>query len=247
MLTKNKKGDDKMNLILEYREKDSFSIIFDNEKYNVSEDELKQLIRNIKAPERNCKVYKNTVSMKSGYGSLIIKDRIMQKNDKSSVIRVFTNDSYKNYFDTDNIVINTDEYFLKNLSVILKNFNEVDRYYLRKIDKAGTISAGGRLFVKSEYGTTTINNISTGCKTCILDNHFKNKLFNLTLCGGNAIETLFEVINSKGSRNSFLLHHSGFEPLQKYSVKINNQQTGSLFDLWLTIAEEGASRSDEVY
>lgn len=247
MLIKDSKGDDEMKLMLEYRKKDSFSIIFDNEKHNVSEDELKQLIRNTEAPERNCKISRGTVSMKSGYGNLIIKDRIMQKNDKSSVIRVFTNSSYKNYFDKNNIIINTDAYFLKNLAVILKDFNEVDRYYLRKIDKAGTISAGGRLFVQSEDGITTMNNISTGCKTCILDNHFKNRLFNLSLCGENVIETLFEMISSRGSQNSFLLHHSGFEPLQKYSVKINNQQTGSLFDLWLTIAEEGASRSDEVY
>ncbi len=234
-----------MRLELEYRQGNKYGITLDNKKQIVSEDELKQLITNIPASERNCKISNNIIGMKSGYGNMPIK-RLISSVNNSKIIKVFTNDSYKNYFDKENTILNINFYFMKNLLTILKNLNELDRYYIKRIDKAEVISVYGKLFIRSDDGTTTLDNLSTGCKTCILDNHFKKKLINLGFCGANALETLFGVINSRGSQNSFLLHHSGFEPSEKYNIRINNQQLGSLFDLWMTIAEEGANRSDEI-
>lgn len=158
------------------------------------------------------------------------------------MINVFTNDLYKTCFSKANIIMDVDLWFTKKLSIILKEFNEEDKNFIRNIDHSEINYVNGRLFIVSDDGVTTINHISTGCKACILSNHIENKLINITLCGENAIRALFTHATNKGSRNSFLLTHNRFSPVKGlYKFNINNVKQGDLYDLWLTIAEGACS------
>ena len=242
-----------MSLVLEYKQGDNYCVYHNNQRQMVTVDTLIQLINSI--PERNCKVVNGNVCMKAGYGKLPIKRLVNTgytskgKNrfikNKENPIIIYTNDSYKQNFNENDIILNINYYFKKNISKIIKELDALDRHYIKVIDKAKVIEVKGRLFVQSDDGVTTLDNISIGCKTCILANHYSDKLINLTLCGENAIKALFDVLSKKGSSNSFLLLHSEFLPLYKYNIRINNKVNGSLFDLYMTLAEE-LSESERV-
>lgn len=149
------------------------------------------------------------------------------------MITIFTNKSYKKYFNSSNIIMDVNSHFQRRLSTIIKSLNDADRYIINYIDNAEIVYVGNNVFISTPDGVTTLKNLSTGSKACILSNHLQGKLINATLCGNNALQILFEL----GSKNAILLEHNQFTPRCTDVVfNINNQKQGSLLDVWDTIA-----------
>lgn len=223
-----------MNLILEYKQGDTYFVSLNNQKQLITSDNLKQLIRAIPSEERNCKIAQGNICMKPGYGKLRTKRLV-----SNHTITIYTDVSYLTKFNKNDILMNINYHFRDMLPKILDNFNSLDKHYINVIDKARVIKVEDRWVIRTGDGVTTLDNISTGCKACILDNHCKNKLINLTPCGENAITALLDVLSKKGGSNLFLLQHSYFKPLAKYNININGAEVGDLCDLCLAIAERG--------
>jgi hypothetical protein len=147
---------------------------------------------------------------------------------------------YRKYFQGSNIIMNINLKFKREINSIKSKLNAIDYEFIKRIDNAEVKIIDDRLYISTPHGLAGLNKLSTGCKACILANHLNNKLINLTLCGENAIISLFELIPN--SSNSFLLTHNEFQPANRYSFNLNNSVTGNLFNLWDTIALEGERR-----
>lgn len=95
--------------------------------------------------------------------------------------------------------------------------------------------------IKSRFGVTTVNNLSTGCKVVLTYFWLKAKeelindytidgialsdiVLNLTECGPNALEYLFNKINYEEDTLSFLLEHSlGAEIFDGVNLILNDK------------------------
>ena len=157
------------------------------------------------------------------------------------MITVFIDSSYKNHYKSSNTIINIEVNFNRYMKSILTNLDEIDYHFMRNIDSLRNVhKINGKLVLESPYGLMGLNNLSTGCKTCLLAHHLKGKLISLNQCGENAIFELFSVMEQYGTTNSFLLEHSEFTPRTDCNIvfKINGVNKGNLFDLWNTIARE---------
>lgn len=150
------------------------------------------------------------------------------------MINVYTNTSCRKKFKNVDIIINVNARFQKEITNILKNFNDLDSQFIREIDSGTVHIVENNLVIITPDGVIGLNDLSTGCKTCILANHLHKKMINLTLSGENAIISLFGHLPNND--NSFLLTHTDFKPLEQGNFKINDNKTGSLFDVWDTIA-----------
>ena len=113
--------------------------------------------------------------------------------------------------DTKDIINDFDSFF--DLFVLSQNFKELDKEVLFKIDNAILIDKND---IKTPFGTTNILNLSTGCKTVLSYLHmirnkaeYQNTILNITECGSNALEVLFECADKLNDSDTvFLLEHS---------------------------------------
>jgi hypothetical protein len=79
-----------------------------------------------------------------------------------------------------------DLFFMFN--TINEPLTEQDVKYIKLIDNANVLSEGR---ISTPMGTTTLHNLSTGCKTLLNIFHNPNILFNVVECGGNVLDILF--------------------------------------------------------
>lgn len=80
-----------------------------------------------------------------------------------------------------------DEFFNENMTS--SEFTDADIMFLREIDNAEVI---GNNEIRTPMGVCDIKNLSTGVKTLICIMHFKDIVFNISGCGSNVIDLLFE-------------------------------------------------------
>lgn len=118
--------------------------------------------------------------------------------------------------------------------VTYKEFSDEDLAVLREIDKADMldISTGA---IKTKYGVTNVDNLSTGCKTVLVylytrkhldEDAFRNGiLLNVTECGGNALRVLFDLADKhEDDTTIFLLsHNDGVGLCDGHKYLINNK------------------------
>lgn len=75
--------------------------------------------------------------------------------------------------------------------------NSIDLEFMKHIDNAEYIGNG---LIKTIFGVTEIQNLSSGCKTLILLNHqdeLGNCVINISECGQNALDFVFKMDNKK--------------------------------------------------
>ena len=68
---------------------------------------------------------------------------------------------------------------------------DADKVYMREIDHA---EYEGNGYIVTCFGRTEIQNLSTGCKTLILINHYmdnKNVIINIGECGKNVLDKIY--------------------------------------------------------
>lgn len=123
------------------------------------------------------------------------------------MIKIYT---YYKYFKRNEIVIDNEEFF-KNIRIEDLSSECLD--IMRKIDKAELLDIQtGK--IKTPYGVCNIGNLSTGCKTAInvLYIHNSNKFqeikaVNITDCGINAIEEIFNMVEKHEINLGLVLKH----------------------------------------
>lgn len=130
-------------------------------------------------------------------------------------------------------ILDPESYF--NTHIAIKDLDDTDKYYLKKIDSAEVISP---IAIKTKYGITSLDSISTGCKTLIILNHLikENNQIDLSIdeCGCNVINEVFKL--SEQSNNTAVRFYiknasSLIDPeINKYTYIANGKEIGnSLF------------------
>lgn len=138
-------------------------------------------------------------------------------------------DNYKYFF-------NDCESFFKAI-VHSKDFNNSDINTIASIDNAVLLDKVTGT-VKTPFGVCSIEELSTGCKIVlvylyILRNRLKYNgsiLLDVTECGSNALDVLFELDNSIDSNITFLLrHHNNLFKCKSRDYLIDGKHKKRLF------------------
>ena len=97
--------------------------------------------------------------------------------------------------------------------------NDIDIMYMQKIDGATYL---GDNYFTTFLGRTSIENLSTGCKTLILLNHsdeLGNVVIDVSECGENALDYVF-MMKNKEVLLEFYSKPSNFDKLRNVVVKV---------------------------
>ncbi|GFI11127.1 hypothetical protein IMSAGC007_03600 [Lachnospiraceae bacterium] len=124
------------------------------------------------------------------------------------MIRLFTS---TNYFKPEEIIIDNESFF-DNIDIDALSQKSID--VMEQIDKAKLLDLNtGK--IETPFGIAGVTDLSTGCKTVINTiyiyenpNAFPTvKAINATECGSNALEVLFDVLESNNINLSIVLEH----------------------------------------
>jgi len=154
------------------------------------------------------------------------------------MVKIYTS---MDYFDMSNIIIDNESFFKNNISS--KRLSKQSFNVMEKIDNAVLIDIGLGT-IKTPYGITSIQHLSTGCKTVlnyiyIIDNMADIEMLNdikaisANECGWNALEELFKVAESKETNIGIILEHENGVCMcsdREYCVD-DTRYIHSLFDL----------------
>lgn len=192
-----------MILRLEYKQGDKYGITLNSQRKMVTADELAQLIKNIPAPERNCQIKGDTIGMKAGYGSLPVKRLISKKDLSKNNVRDYVEiiEPVENYI---NAVREYPERDFKKYS-LCAYFDSILR--LEKI-KVINLDRG---IVKTKFGETTDDNLSSGIKSLLVLSWYIQKrkaiTIDLSSCGSKHLGAAFEMIVKSGLAIKVILRH----------------------------------------
>lgn len=118
---------------------------------------------------------------------------------------------YTNYekFKGFNVIKDNDAFFYENVSA--ENFSDIEIDVMKDIDNAELLDDKyGK--IQTPRGICSIENLSTGCKTIlnylyICNSNMNIDAIDITGCGANAIEKLFQVMEIKGETVNLILMH----------------------------------------
>lgn len=114
------------------------------------------------------------------------------------------------YGKTKSILMDNDSFF--DINVVARQFGRVEEDIMMDIDGATIIDKETGTIV-TDRGATTIENLSTGCKTVLnyvfigknKEEYKKYDTLNISSCGTNALRKLFDVIDAAGYNHMKLL------------------------------------------
>lgn len=157
-------------------------------------------------------------------------------NKGLSPVRIYISSRKYTFFKLDEILQDNDSFF----SSIKINLDDTAIRVIKIIDKAEVIDKPKGL-IRTPFGETTVDNLSTGCKTVLNYLHLTQhpeeyrhiKAIDATCCGWNALEELFKQIQNTGYDIAVILKHEN--KLYNCSIRdymVNN--TNKITDLlWL--------------
>lgn len=119
-----------------------------------------------------------------------------------------------------------------------KDFNEDDLEAMRIIDGAILIDKNMGT-IKTDFGVTVIDNLSTGCKVVLTylyiqrhrDDYDNKVLLDVTECGANALDVLFDLMEKYGDLDIvLLLEHSNYLfKCKKHNYLVDGKRKTELF------------------
>lgn len=130
---------------------------------------------------------------------------------------------------------NNDNYFFENIAP--KDLDDVSRSVMKKIDQAELIDSQiGK--IQTPRGIGSIEDLSTGCKTVLNYLYAKNhdssiEAINISYCGYNALDVLFDIVEEDKSNYIFvLLHRDEIYKCKEHDFEIDGKRNiSSLLDL----------------
>ena len=122
------------------------------------------------------------------------------------MINIFTD---LDRFNRKEVILDNDAYFYEN--VTSENFGDLEEQIIKQIDN-GVIIDKKLGTVKTLRGITSIDNLSTGCKTVlnyvyISKNKNEIKAIDASYCGYNALEVLFLTIEKVNYPINIIIRH----------------------------------------
>ena len=120
-------------------------------------------------------------------------------------------------------IIDNNTYFTEN--ILPSMIDSLGKEIMMKIDKAILIDESGA--IKTPFGITSIDNLSSSCKTVLnyLYADKKYKFININQCGCNALEILFETMERVPDiQRILILQHDG--TLMNHGIRTYNINNG---------------------
>lgn len=130
-------------------------------------------------------------------------------------------------FDKNELILDNDAFFYEN--VTSENFGDLEEQVIKQIDNAVMIDKKIGT-VRTSRGVTSIENLSTGCKTVlnyiyIAKNESKIVAIDGSHCGYNALEVLFSVIEKiEYPINIIIMHKDTLFKCSSREYNINNER-----------------------
>lgn len=128
-------------------------------------------------------------------------------------------------------IFNNANLFVRGM-VSAQEFGDLDEYAIKYIDKANLLDRKTGA-VETPFGLTDIYHLSTGCKTVLMylyiyrhrQDYDKNIVINITECGWNAIDVLFDCVEKLCDSHTlfFLGHEDGIFNCKKRDYFINKE------------------------
>lgn len=148
------------------------------------------------------------------------------------MIRLYRN---KDKIDSNSIIVDNDSFF--NNNVAPKDLSEISLKVMNVIDNAVLIDKEIGT-IKTPYGVTSIDCLSTGCKTILnyiflSSNKYNHiKAIDATGCGWNALEGLFKAIEESKYDIAIILEHNNdlYNCSDREYIVDDNESMTSLFD-----------------
>lgn len=100
------------------------------------------------------------------------------------------------------------------------SLDNTDVYYIRVIDSAEYMGNG---HIKTVFGITSIENLSTGCKALILIHHYNDKIININECGENVLDIIYNKIQEGSIFVDFVLYPYNYNPNNKVILHRNGK------------------------
>lgn len=121
--------------------------------------------------------------------------------------------------------------------VLSKDFNALDLEAMKLIDNAELLDKDLGT-IRTKFGVTDVLHLSTGCKIVLSylfiyrTKKHMDKILNITECGANALEVLFNFVERLNDSDTiFLLRHSNqLLTCRDRDYLINGKTTTSLFE-----------------
>jgi len=120
-----------------------------------------------------------------------------------------------------------DGFFFQNISP--KDINDMSKIVMKKIDNAELLDAiTGK--IQTPRGIGSIEDLSTGCKTVlnymfVRDNNVDIKAINISYCGYNAFDVLFDIAEKDNKDFVFiLLHRDGLYKCKEHDYFIDGKK-----------------------
>ncbi len=141
-----------------------------------------------------------------------------------TMINIFTD---LDRFNRKEVILDNDAYFYENVTA--ENFGDLEEEIIKQIDN-GVIIDKKLGTVKTLRGITSIDNLSTGCKTVlnyvyISKNKNEIKAIDASYCGYNALEVLFLTIEKVNYPiNIIIRHKDNLFKCNDREYKINNKR-----------------------
>ena len=134
-----------------------------------------------------------------------------------------------------NTINDNDNFFFQNISP--QNINAEAKLVMKQIDNAELLDAStGK--IQTPRGIGSIEDLSTGCKTVlnyifVRDNNVDIQAINVSYCGYNAVDVLFDIAEKDNSDFAFILmHRDGIYKCKEHDYFIDSKRhISSLLDL----------------
>lgn len=202
-------------------------------------DSLK-LINQYESRNRNCKVSGNVIGLKAGQGRLpvrIIKAK-QKTNQKDDSIKLITKTELIKALNPRTVIYSNDKAFRK----LKYNTGFINRYsnIIYDVDRAIIID-DKLLKIQTPYGITSVDDLSTGCKTllniCYIFEAYEENdtraVVNVNECGNNILEKIFDIVEGTSiylyishdttavdDRHKFILNGSKLEDEMQFTEAV---------------------------
>lgn len=155
------------------------------------------------------------------------------EKDKGNLVHLYTEKQ-----ENEDWILKNDLYF--NLYTGNKLFSEQEKQAIFQIDKARVTQDN---HIETKYGTGTVRNLSTGCKTYL--NALKNpgKVIGANECGANVLTLLFRLDNIR----IYMDHPERFEIGEDVQIMMNDKElvVGKRgYELWWSKEYERRAEDD---
>ena len=131
----------------------------------------------------------------------------------------------------DNILFDNEAYFFENVSL---EHDSKYEFVLEGIDNAKILDYDTGL-VQTPFGLTSFEQLSTGCKTVLNYLHLRKhgsrySYLNITECGANALNVLFELCETDDGIGFYLGHDENLANIGPHEFSVNGRLTTNLLE-----------------